>query len=517
LWIVAGSLLLIFLAGLIAAIRLRHHVGPILRARVIESLSTRFNSRVELGEFDVDVLNGLEVRGSAVKLFPNNFESDQPLFVVSRFSFHTTWTKLLRTPMHIERVYVEGLEINLPPKDKRKKLQSTAGGKVSIYLNEIDVENAHLTLGTDKPGKVPLDFDIRHLVLNSVGNEQALRFKATLVNPKPIGDIETAGNFGPYKSDDPGSSPVNGNYEFTNADLSTIKGIAGILSSKGGYSGELDQITVDGTTDTPDFRLTISGHPVALHTDFHAIVDGTNGDTYLQPVDATLLHSHIVASGYVVRSKDRSGHEIVLDATVDKSRIEDLLRLGVRTDPPVMTGYVRLKTKIEIPPGNAPVSDKLRLKGNFTISGAHFTDPATQKKIDSLSMRAQGRPKEGTDDIPDNVNSRMQGKFTLLNSSLTLKDLEYTVPGMTVTMNGIYSLDGNKFDFHGKARMDAKLSQMTTGWKSLLLKPADSFFSKTGAGTEVPIKVTGTRSEPKFGLDFGHKDGDKSADKKKSQ
>ncbi len=517
LWIVAGCILLLFLAGLVAAIRFRHHVEPILRAKVIESLSTRFNSRVELGEFHVDILDGLAVQGSGVKLFPRNIESDQPLFVIGKFSFHTTWTKLLRKPLHIERVYVEGLEINLPPKKQRKNLPSAAGGKVSIYLNEIEVENAHLTLGTDKPGKVPLDFDIRHLVLNSVGNEQSMKFRATLVNPKPIGDIQTTGNFGPYNSDEPGSSPINGKYDFTNADLSTIKGIGGILSSNGEYSGELGEIIVDGTTDTPDFRLTISGHPVPLHTEFHAIVDGTNGDTYLQPVDATLLHSHIVARGYVVRSKDRNGHHIVLDAIVDRSRIEDLLHLGVRTDPPVMTGSVQLRSKIEIPPGNTPVSDKLRLKGSFAIFGAHFTTPATQKKIDSLSMRAQGKPKEATDSIPDNVNSRMKGNFTLLNSDLTLSDLEYTVPGLAVNMNGVYSLDGNKFDFHGKARMDAKLSHMTTGWKSLLLKPADPFFSKHGAGTEVSIKVTGTRSEPKFGLDFGHKDDDKSNDQKKSQ
>jgi hypothetical protein len=132
-------------------------------------------------------------------------------------------------------------------------------------------------------------------------------------------------------------------------------------------------------------------------------------------------------------------------------------------------------------------------------------------------MRAQGRLDEATDNIPDNVHSRMKGDFDLLNSELTLTGLEYTVPGLRVDMNGVYSLDGNKFDFHGKARTDAKLSEMTTGWKSLALKAVDPFFSKNGAGTEVPIKVTGTRSEPKFGFDFGHKDGDKSEDKKKPQ
>lgn len=65
-------------------------------------------------------------------------------------------------------------------------------------------------------------------------------------------------------------------------------------------------------------------------------------------------------------------------------------------------------------------------------------------------------------------------------------------------------LDGDTFDFRGKLDLDAKLSQMTTGWKSILLKPVDPFFHKGGAGTQIPFKVTGTRSEPKFGLDLGH-------------
>jgi len=41
-----------------------------------------------------------------------------------------------------------------------------------------------------------------------------------------------------------------------------------------------------------------------------------------------------------------------------------------------------------------------------------------------------------------------------------------------------------------------------------LLKPVDPFFHKHGAGAEIPFKITGTRSEPKFGLDLfnGHKD-----------
>jgi hypothetical protein len=72
-------------------------------------------------------------------------------------------------------------------------------------------------------------------------------------------------------------------------------------------------------------------------------------------------------------------------------------------------------------------------------------------------------------------------------------------------MTGKYTLDGDTFDFHGLVRMDAKLSQMTSGWKSILLKPVDPFFHKHGAGTELPFKISGTRDAPHFGLDFHHK------------
>jgi len=78
------------------------------------------------------------------------------------------------------------------------------------------------------------------------------------------------------------------------------------------------------------------------------------------------------------------------------------------------------------------------------------------------------------------------------------------VPGTRVDMTRDYSLDGQTLDFRGTARLEAKISQMTTGWKSIFLKPVDPFFSKNGAGTEVPIRITGTQSEPQFGLDFGH-------------
>jgi len=513
LWIAAVFLLLV-VAGFIAVEIALHRAEPVLRARVIETLSTRFDSRVELAHFHVYFLNGFQVSGSGLRLYPNQIDMDKPLFAVDEFSFRTTWHGLLHTPMFVDRVNLKGMQIHMPPKDQRRNMPKLggkgSGGKIQIFVGEILIENAALVLETNKPGKIPMDFEISHLRLDSVGAGQPMKFHAILTNPKPVGDIDSTGFFGPFNAQSPGDSPVRGEYSFSHADLNTIKGIGGMLSSTGKYEGELDHIVVDGETDTPNFSVDSGNHPMPLHTKFHAIVDGTNGDTYLQPVAAQLLHSHILAVGDVVRVP-QGGHNITLDVTVGPARIEDMLKLAVKTVPPVMSGGLKLKTKFFLPPGDVSVSEKLRLKGSFQVTNATFSNDKVQAKVDELSLRSQNRAKEAKTidkENPDSIESQMLGQFQLGDRKLTFTNLKYDVPGADIALSGVYTLDGDQFDFSGTARLKAKVSQLTTGFKSLLLKPVDPFFSKNGAGTEVPIKITGTRSEPKFGLDFHHKDKD---------
>jgi len=509
LWIPA-LVLAVATSAVVVIIFAVYHAEPILRNRIIETLSSRFHGPVELAEFHVSVRTGFQVSGLGLKIFgpgdPNPHQPGiQPVIAIREFRFSADVVNLLHTPMRIHRVYLKDLELNIPPKENRPG-GGFKGGKIKIYVDEFICDQARVVINTLKPGKLPIEFDIGNLQMKEIGPGQPLLFNATLVNPKPVGAIQSTGFFGPWQPEDPRSSPVKGRYSFTDADLSTINGIGGILSSTGEYAGTLGSIVVDGSTDVPDFRVSVSGHPVPLHTDFHAIVDGTSGDTYLEPVKAKILDSSLVANGSVLRVKEPVGHRVMLDVLVHPARIEDLLKLGVRTDPAVMTGTADLKTTLDLLPGEASVSNRLHLVGSFHISGVHFTNEKVQSKVDVLSMRSQGRPKEAKDDIPDNILSEMNGTFRLANGLLSFPKLHYAVPGTRVDLTGKYSLDGNEFDFHGKARMQATLSHMFTGWKSVLLKPVDPFFRKDSAGTEVPIKVSGTRSEPHFGLDFGHKD-----------
>jgi hypothetical protein len=509
-----------FLALLASALTLeaRHFLSdaqPILRARVIESLSARFKTKVELADLDVSIADGLNVSGKGLKIFgptdPNPTEAGvQPLISLQEFQFQTGLLNLFRSPMHVDTVHVKGMVLNIPPKEDRRQLDSMGEPgkkmKMTITVDKFDCEDTQLIINTRKPGKAPLDFEISHLNMKEIGPGQPLYFEATLVNPKPVGNIKSDGTFGPFREDSPRETPVAGDYSFTHADLGTLKGISGILSSTGKYHGALGKIEVTGATDTPDFRVNISGHPVALHTDFHAIVDGTDGDTYLDPVKARFLHSSLTAQGKVVRVQNPPGHDIELNVVLDRARIEDLLQLGVKTDPPVMSGVVQMKTKMSLEPGPADVANRLKLDGTFKIPAGLFSNQKIQDRLDSLSLRSQGQPRLAQEHAEVGVPSEIDGSFDLADGLFTFPLLQFSVPGTHASVAGQYSLDGDTFDFHGKLRLDAKLSQMMTGWKSVLLKPVDPFFSKHGAGTEVPFKVTGTRSEPHFGLDLGQKD-----------
>jgi VCBS repeat-containing protein len=83
--------------------------------------------------------------------------------------------------------------------------------------------------------------------------------------------------------------------------------------------------------------------------------------------------------------------------------------------------------------------------------------------------------------------------------------LTFSVPGADVELAGTYEIGGRKIDMQGKLKMQAKLSQTVTGAKSFFLKAVDPFFSKDGAGTVLPITITGTEDKPVMGVTVFHK------------
>ena len=75
---------------------------------------------------------------------------------------------------------------------------------------------------------------------------------------------------------------------------------------------------------------------------------------------------------------------------MENGRIEDLLRLAVNSEKPLLRGAGASAGHLVIPPEKKKVIDKLQLRGEFGLTKAKFTDPAVQTKLIGLSRRGQG-------------------------------------------------------------------------------------------------------------------------------
>jgi hypothetical protein len=503
---------------------------PHVRDLVVEALNERFRSQVELDTLAVDAFPRPAITGGGLRLRHNGRTDVAPLIEIESFSASTgLWALGAAPPLKLNTVELEGLDIRIPPgglrsdpADPNSQVVSTSGRATAaetaneaapprrrwlrlgrrdagpLLIDRITATRATLEITPRDVTKLPRIFEIHDLVMEDFGPDRPARFTAALTNPTPAGRIETTGTFGPWQSGDPHLTPVEGAYTFKNADLNTIKGIAGILASEGRYRGALERIEVEGTTDVPDFRIDLAGTPVHLMTKFNAVVDGTNGNTWLERVDAQIGETLLRTSGAVVRAQEVKGRHVALDIAIDQGRIEDLLKLAVKGARPIMTGRIDLKTKFLLPAGEASVIEKLQLQGAFKLAQARFMNVDVQKKITMLSQKGRG-DEDGNDG--ESVVSNLTGQFVLENSSLRFANLTFGVPGAIVQLAGTYNLRSEQMDFSGELLTDASLADMTSGFKSMLARLAQPFFRRPGGGSKFPIRISGPRDKPSFGLD----------------
>jgi hypothetical protein len=482
------------------------------RAKAIAMLEERFDD-VALASLDFQIrpqLNPLPVfsaTGDGLSLSLKGREGSPPFLRMRRFAVSIGLTDLLADPVRIKRLDLDYMSIEISPKktdNPRIDSGSTFQREIPVFvIEELVADGAVLRVHSKNPEKDPLQFDLHELRMTSVGPRSPMSFEALLDNATPPGLIETKGKFGPLTLPDAGASPVSGEYLFKEANLSVFGGIGGTLHSKGEYSGILERIDVKGYTEVPDFHLKQVGTSVSLRTDFSAVVDGTSGDTFLEPVDVQIEDSRFSAIGTVAKKPGKSGKTVELDAKGANTRIEDFLKLAVKSEQPLLTGELLFESKILIPSGKMDILEKLCLEGRFEIQSTEFPNPEVQEKVNLLSELGRGdRPKRKGPE-PQAVVSDIAGDFVLKDGIMEIENLLFQVPGATVGLQGHYSLLSEEVDFRGELMTDAKVSQMTGGIKSLLLKVVDPLFKRNGAGAVIPIKIEGTRSDISFGVEKG--------------
>lgn len=543
-WVSGLALVLLVLVAICISIILRN-AEPIVRAQIVSALEQQFHSRIELDNFRMSLTGGIRAEGQGLRIWPPSqvhgiavpaSEAGQPLISIDDFRFRAPLHYSPKEPLRISVVELRGLVVDLPPAshfmqaagdNQQSGERDDAMKKALLHfkVDSIKCTDLVLRLETNKPGRVPLIFNISSLMFTNIQPTGTMDFAADLMNALPKGTVQTSGKFGPWSVVDPGQSAVQGQYTFDNANLGDFRDISGTLHSVGRYTGTLRELEVDGTADVPNFALTHFGSAMPLHTEFNASVDATNGDTWLHPVNAVLGESHFAVEGKVVRvpvseaevasSQDpksdpratppTKGHDISLTVNVPQGRMEDYIRLVSKSGASLLTGVLNLKTSLDVPPGKEHVYKRIKLKGTFRLNNAQFTSANVQDRVNELSLRGLGLAKEARAKDKNDVAPAlavMQSSFTMANGVVTMPDLLYQVPGADIALSGTYGIDGGAINFTGNAKLQATVSQMIGGWKGALATPLDRFFKKDGVGTEVGVHIDGTRDDPHFGLDL---------------
>jgi len=481
-----------------------------LRQESIRYLEQRFDADVELERLEVHVpklqsWHGIFTRrsderaavsGSGLVLSPKGRPDLPPLLQVQSFRFEAGLGILNEAERHIAAVYLDGVQIVIPPKAHRPATGLDAATAPLVVFDSIAMHNSKLTILPKRRDRNPLEFTLQDIQLRNAGRDQAMQYEAYLRNPKPDGWIRAQGKFGPWNSTDPSNTPLQGNYTFSNADLGVFSAISGILQSTGTFSGTLSELAVSGEAHVPDFQLKRRGRPVPLSTSFEALVDGTNGDTHLRPVRARLGTSAFTTSGAIVKREKGQPRAIRLSVQVPKGNIADFLKLAMQGEP-ILTGEIDLRFNIDIPPLDGKVKEKLSLDGTFRSRETQFLRAEVAAKVEELSQRGQGKPGQ---DAPGETLADFRGKFHLEDQVIRFPELQFSVPGAKVDLSGHYDMAQDALDFLGALRLQAKVSQTLTGWKRWAAKPLDPFFAKNGAGTFLRIQITGPSKQPVFGL-----------------
>jgi hypothetical protein len=388
---IAALLGLVAIGAFVAASMMAKRFEPMISEQAIRYLQDRFHSEVEIAALHVNppkmsVLQILlrhgrgamvGVEGDGVSMRFGGNRDLPPLFQIKRLYFIVDLGVLSEASKTVEFVSLDGVEIHIPPKGDRPDLGGPNGfgrdssGKPNVIIKDAQFNDALLVIHPKDVNKQPLRFPIEHLRLKSVGVDSAMKYQAAMTVPKPPGTLQSDGSFGPWNGPEPGDTPLVGSYVFDKADLGVFHAIAGTLNSTGTFEGTLDTVRARGQASVPNFHLKAVGNPVALSTRFEVLVDGTNGNTVLEPVRARLGRTNFTTTGAVIKHENQTNRAISLKVLMPHGDIRDLLRLATKGQP-FLEGEIDLRSRIDIPPLTGPVKDKLRLEGEFDLRDAKF-------------------------------------------------------------------------------------------------------------------------------------------------
>jgi len=499
-------------------------IPPRVRGDIATTLALQLGQDVQVDALHWRFWPTIQFSGKHIRVGSPAGAAKPPLVTIQSFTLVTDLRSILAKPRRIHSVRVQRLQAHIP----RRPRPEPAGGQpdagpapgeggqgvsgpaaapqdrvapdtpgTPVVVGEVVVENAVLEIGSTRPDRPPQMYEIEQLRLGSVALDRPVSFRASLINPRPPGHVQTSGTFGPWNKAEAGDTPIGGTYHFENADLGTFRGIEGTLVSDGTFGGTIGRVSAKGSATIPDFALSV-GQVVPLQTTFETEVGERGADVQLRTVDVEFFRSQLVAAGEVVKPQGAPGRTVSLDVTSRRARVEDVVKFALKgTDAP-LSGDLDLQTTLVIPPGEGPVIERLQLAGEFRIRRARFANLDVQKTLGRLS---QFTARESEGQPGSSVVSDLRGRFELRDAVLRFTGLTFSVPGTTVQLVGTFGLSDQQMNFRGRLLLAKAPSQLAPDRLSKWLELADPFFRRGDTGTTVPISISGPQAKPTFRVD----------------
>ena len=451
-----------------------------------------------------------------------------PLGSINSVTVQGAWTDLILLRKHVRAVDITGLHIVIPALGSRENREdfppgsSASFGGPTAVVEQLRIHSS--TLDIMRANGSRYSFPIRLINVRNLQKGQAFPYFVDMQNAKPAGHIQATGSFGPLNPQSLGATPLSGDFTFSSVNLRDIGSIGGTLSSTGHFHGDLTDIEADATSSTPDFSVG-SGKPTPFTASVRCTINGLDGDVILAGVDAKTAQTTIHVQGSIAGSPK----VIDVDAAVLGGRVQDILRPFLRDKVPVAgVVWLRIQAHVDAPSNGTQFLERLRVDGTFDVPTERLTDRGTEKKLSDFSQRAEGAKtsKSGPGSAgpgsagpgsagpasadqaassSTDVLSSLKGQATIRDGVLSTQNIALQMPGAAADLSGSFNLRDRTVHLVGNLRMQSDISHVTTGFKSVLMKPLAPFFKKDKAGAVIPISVTGGPGAYKVTQDILHR------------
>src|SRR5262245_46509388 len=197
-WIAASIVVAAVLIILsIAAASMKRRFDPYIRQQVREFLEKRFDSEVEIGDLQIELPNMSSlrlllsrrrgayagIRGETIVLRHKGRRDVPPLFRIQSINFVVDLSTLFDKRKSVMNIIMDGMEINIPPKESWLPFDVPSGvgtnsWEKGILIEEIVIQNSHVSILPKDPAKHPLTFDLHQIVFRSVARETSMSYEA---------------------------------------------------------------------------------------------------------------------------------------------------------------------------------------------------------------------------------------------------------------------------------------------------------------------------------------------------